>query len=118
MFATLCDTISKRKRGSSRSSRGSHQKRGRRASRDSDRLATELTRVFSSMSLRPDELADQKCQKFKKNLGKLLRAHDHNWKRVPMFFFVDEWISDDGKTISKNRLKQAEKARRQFGIAN
>ena len=106
MFANLRNTVTGRKRN--------------RPTRGNSSLSMKASKDFARMpevNLRDDEArADHKCQRFKQNLGKLLRAHDHNWKRVPMFFFVDEWISDDGKTISKNRLKQAEKARRKFGI--
>ena len=59
-----------------------------------------------------------KCAHFRRNLGKLLKAHGHSWKKVPMFFFVDEWVADDGKLVAKNRLKAANAARRKFGIAN
>ena len=74
--------------------------------------------AFSSLSLEEQGRELEKCEHFKKNLGKLLRAHDHNWRKVPFFFFVDEWISDEGQTIAKNRLKQAHDARRKYGIAN
>ena len=74
--------------------------------------------AFSSLSHEEQGRELEKCAQFRANLGKLLRAHDRNWRKVPFFFFVDEWISDEGKTISKNRLKSAEKARRKFGIAN
>ena len=58
----------------------------------------------------------EKCQRFKKNLGKLMRAHDGNWKKVPLFMFVDRWVDDAGKEISQSRLKSATKARKKFGI--
>merc|ERR1712096_276984 len=64
----------------------------------------------------------EKCQRFKKNLGKLMRAHDGNWKKVPLFMFVDRWVDDAGREISRgreisqSRLKSATKARKKFGI--
>ena len=86
--------------------------------RKSKGIESSLEVAFSSLSLEEQQQQLERCAHFKRNLGKLLRAHDHNWRKVPFFFFVDEWISDEGKTITKNRLRKAEAARRKFGIAN
>ena len=107
-------------RPSSRGSRPGSRERGRPGSRESRRGAggRPLSGAFSALSLEEQAEELEKCAHFKKNLGRLLKAHDHNWRKVPFFFFVDEWISDEGTTITKNRLKQATAARKRFGIAN
>ena len=111
-------------RPSSRGSRPGSRERGRPGSRESRRGGERarggrpLSGAFSALSLEEQAEELEKCAHFKKNLGRLLKAHDHNWRKVPFFFFVDEWISDEGTTITKNRLKQATAARKRFGIAN
>ena len=58
------------------------------------------------------------CRVFKKNLGKMLRAHG-SWRKVPMCLLVDRWIGDDNQEISKQRTKKdTAKARRQFGLVS
>ena len=118
MFASLRNSSNKKRdrssRPTSRESKSSRKHARRHPRTDS------LSGVLSSLSLADAceraELA--KCAHFKRNLGKLLKAHGHSWKKVPMFFFVDEWVADDGKLVAKNRLKAATEARHRFGIAN
>jgi hypothetical protein len=83
--------------------------------REPEGSAASLISRLAGLDL--DEDRDQaRRDAFKVNLGKLLRAHDSNWKRVPMFFFVDSWIDDSGDVISVSKLHTANVERKKFGI--
>ena len=108
MFSALRNTLknrnNKRTRNNSVSSRGArkHHKRA-----DGQKAQKELARVFSSLSLHQSRARSpslEKQQKFKARLAKMLRAHNNDWAKLPMFAFIDIYVSDEGETIG-NRLR-------------